>query len=512
MLRKVFVLAAIMIIACVCLADVKLPNVISNNMVLQQQSKVKIWGWAEAGEKIQVRPLWQKSAVKTVADKDGKWLVKIKTGKAGGPFAIAIKANNEIILQNVMVGEVWICSGQSNMQLAVKSCDNAKEEIANSKYPAIRLFTVPNTVAGEPKDNCGGEWKVCSADTVANFSAAGYFFGRYLHKNLNVPIGLIDSSWGGTPAESWTSDEYMKKDSDFEPILKRYAEAEKAYPATIKKYKEETLPNWQKAKEKAEKEGKKAPRWPGKPYGPENPHRPSGLYNSMIAPLLNYEIKGAIWYQGESNASRAYQYRKLFPNMIANWRDDFKESKLPFYFVQIAPFNYQAEYIAVELEEAQLLTLKNVKNTGMVVTNDIASDVYNIHPTNKQDVGKRLALWALAKDYGKKDVVFSGPIYKCMKVKGSKIRVSFDYTCGGLVAKGGELKQFQIAGADKKFVDAKAVIDGKIVVVSCDSISSPVAVRYCWSNKAIGNLFNGGELPASPFRTDEWPGVTINNK
>jgi len=511
MLRKVFIFAMVVIVAFVCVADVKLPNIIGNNMVLQQESEVKIWGWADAGEKIQVRPLWQKWAVKTVADDDGKWMVEIKTGKAGGPFAIAIKANNEIILQNVMLGEVWICSGQSNMQWAVKSCVNAEKEIASSKYPAIRLFTVPNTVAGEPKDNCGGDWQVCNADTVANFSAVGYFFGRSLHEKLDVPVGLIDSSWGGTPAESWTSSEYMKKDADFEPILQKYADAEKAYPEAMKKYREETLPKWEKAKAKAKAEGKGAPRWPGKPFGPGHPHRPSGLYNAMIAPLLNYDIKGAIWYQGESNAGRAYQYRELFPNMIANWRDDFGQSEMPFYFVQIAPFKYGSEYIAAELMESQLLTLKNVENTGMAVTNDIGN-VKDIHPKNKQDVGKRLALWALAKDYGKKDIVYSGPIYKGMRVEGSKVKISFDYACGGLVAKDGDLKQFQIAGEDKKFVDAKATINGETVVVSADVVSKPVAVRYCWSNVAIGNLFNGGELPASPFRTDEWAGVTINNK
>ena len=511
MLRKIFVLAVAVLVACVCAADVKLPNIIGNNMVLQQKSKVKIWGWADAGEKIEVRPLWQKSSVQTVADKDGKWLVKIETPKAGGPFAIAIKANNEIILQNVMVGEVWVCSGQSNMQMSVRVSANAEEEIANAKYPAIRLFGVPNVIAGEPADNCGGEWQVCSADTVGGFSAAGYFFGRELFKNLNVPVGLINSSWGGTPAEAWTSDEYMKKDADFEPILQRYAEAEKVYPEAMKKYKEETLPNWQKAKDKAKAEGQREPDWPGEPFGPNHPHRPGGLYNAMIAPLLNYGIKGAIWYQGESNAGRAYQYRKLFPNMIENWRADFKQSELPFYFVQIAPFNYGDQPTGIELMEAQLLTLKNVKNTGMAVTNDLAPDIYNIHPTNKQDVGKRLGLWALAKDYGKKGIVYSGPIYKEMDVENNKIRLSFDYD-GGLVAKGGELKQFQIAGEDKNFVDAKAVIDGKSVVVSSDAVSKPVAVRYCWSNIAIGNLYNGGDLPASPFRTDDWPGVTINNK
>jgi len=506
-----------MLVACVCVADVKLPNIISNNMVLQQKSKVNIWGWADAGEKIEVKPIWQKTGVTTVADKDGKWIVEIKTPKAGGPLAIAIKGNNEIILQNVMIGEVWLCSGQSNMQMRFKPNQwsggvlNFEEEIAKAKYPAIRMFVVPNVVAGEPQDNCGGEWIVCSPDTVAEFSATAYFFGRYIHEQLNMPVGLINSSWGGTPAESWASGESLKNEPVLGPILSNYAEAEKAYPEAIKKYREETLPNWQKAKDQAIKDGKPEPAWPGEPYGPNHPNKPSGLYNAMIAPLLNYEIKGAIWYQGESNAWRAYQYRTLFPTMIESWRAAFKKSELPFYFVQIAPFNYGEQPIGAELMEAQLLTLKNVKNTGMAVINDLAPDVYNIHPKNKQDVGKRLGLWAMANTYGKKGIIYSGPIYKEMDVEDNKIRLSFDYD-GGLAAKGGELKQFQIAGEDKKFVDAKAVIDGKSVVVSSDVVSKPVAVRYCWSNIAIGNLYNGGDLPASPFRTDDWPGVTINNK
>lgn len=518
MLRKIFIFVVAILVACVCVAEVRLPSIISNNMVLQQKSKVNIWGWADAGEKIEVRPLWQKSSVQTVADKDGKWLVSIRTPKAGGPFAIAIKANNEIILQNVMVGEVWLCSGQSNMQMRFKPDQwqkgvfNFEEEIANAKYPEIRFYTVPNVVAGEPMDKCGGLWQVCSPDTVAECSSAAYFFGREIYKHLGVPIGLFDSSRGGTPVEAWTSTEFLEKDADFEPILQRYSEAERAYPEAIKKYKEETLPNWQKAKEQAEKDGTQTQPWPGEPFGPNHAHRPGGLYNAMIAPLLNYKIKGAIWYQGESNASRAYQYRKLFPNMIANWRADFGIGDFPFYFVQIAPFNYGTEFMGAELMEAQLLTMKNVANTGMVVTNDITPDVYDIHPQNKQDVGKRLGLWALAKAYGKKDIIYSGPIYKEMKVEADKIRISFDYTCKGLIAKDGELKQFQIAGEDMKFVDAKAVIDGETVVVSSDAVSKPAAVRYCWSNTAIGNLFNGGNLPASPFRTDSWPGVTINNK
>ena len=518
MLKRIFVLAIVGLICLNAFADVKLPNIISDDMVLQQQSVAKIWGWAEHGEQVEVNPLWLDGSVKTVADDNGEWKAEIKTPKAGGPFEIAIKGNNEILLKNIMIGEVWLCSGQSNMQMSFKPSPwtkgvlNYEEEIANADYPKMRLFTVPNVSSGEPKDNCGGEWKVCNPETVADFSAVGYFFGREIHEKLGVAVGLINSSWGGSPAEAWTRIDYLEDDSDFKPILDRYAKAEETYPEKLNKYEEETLPEWQKAKAKAEAEGKDVPKKPKKPVGPKVHHRPSGLYNSMIHPLLNLSIKGVIWYQGESNSWRAYQYRKLFPTMIENWREDFGNSDMPFLFVQIAPFHYKTEYIGSELMEAQLLTLKNVENTGMVVTNDLAPNLWDIHPRNKQDVGKRLSLWALAKAYGKDFIAYSGPIYRGVKFEDGKAIVSFDHVYDALTAKGGKLEQFEIAGEDKEFVKADAVIKGKKVVVSSDKVAEPVAVRYCWGNTKVGNLYNSGSLPARPFRTDDWKGVTYNSK
>jgi sialate O-acetylesterase len=340
-----------------------------------------------------------------------------------------------------------------------------------------------------------------------------YFFGRYLHKELNVPVGLIHTSWGGTPAEAWTRREVLEANPDCAPILKRYDDAVAKYPQAMKEY-EQKLAEWKEAAQKAKAESTNPPRRPGEPFGPGHPHSPAGLYNAMIAPLIPYGIAGAIWYQGESNAGRAYQYRTLFPDMIKNWRNDWGVGKFPFLFVQLANFMKTKpepdESAWAELREAQTMTLA-LPNTGMAVIIDIG-DADDIHPKNKQDVGKRLALWALANTYGKK-LVYSGPIYKSMKVDGNSIVLSFDHVGGGLVAKGGEeLEGFAIAGSDKKFVWADARINGDTVIVSSDKVSEPVAVRYAWADNPVCNLYNKEELPASPFRTDEWPGVTAENK
>jgi len=338
-----------------------------------------------------------------------------------------------------------------------------------------------------------------------------YFFGRELHKELNVPVGLIHTSWGGTPAEAWTRREVLEADADFAPILKRYDDAVAKYPQAMEQYKQK-LAEWKQAVEKAKAEGKKPPRRPRAPFGPGNPHAPAGLYNAMIAPLIPYGIQGAIWYQGESNAGRAYQYRTLFPAMIKNWRDDWGRGKFSFLFVQLANFMKTKpepdESAWAELREAQSMTLA-LPNTGMAVIIDIG-DAVDIHPKNKQDVGKRLALWPLAGIYGKK-LVYSGPIYKSMKADGNSIILSFDHAGGGLVAKGdGQLKGFSIAGADRKFVWADAKIEGNTVVVSSEKVSDPVAVRYAWADNPVCNLYNKEGLPATPFRTDDWPGVTVD--
>ncbi|UCD50434.1 MAG: hypothetical protein JSW27_23280 [Phycisphaerales bacterium] len=494
-------------------ADIRLPAIVGDNMMLQAGEEAPLWGWADPGETVYLSVSWHRMERRTTADADGKWTISVKTPPAGGPYEITLKGKNTIAIKNVLVGEVWVCSGQSNMQWSVQNSANSEQEIAAAKYPKIRLFSVARKVADTPQADCDGTWAECSPETVPGFSAVAYFFGRQLHEELKTPIGLIHTSWGGTPAEAWTTSAMMKSDPDFKPILDRYADAVANYPQALVKFKER-LEQWQKASEQAKAEGKRAPGRPYAPLGPGHPHSPSGLYNAMIAPLIPYAIQGAIWYQGESNAGRAYQYRKLFPAMIESWRKTWGQGQFPFLFVQLANFmqtkDEPSDSAWAELREAQTMTL-DLPNTGMAVIIDIG-EADDIHPKNKQDVGKRLALWALAKTYGH-DVVWSGPLYKSMETKDGKIVLRFDHVDGGLVAQGGNpVKGFALSGADKKFVWAEAEIEGDTVLVSSEAVAAPVAVRYAWADNPVCNLYNQAGLPASPFRTDDWPGLTINNK
>jgi sialate O-acetylesterase len=492
-------------------ADVKLPAIIGENMVLQQEMKLPIWGTAKPGERVTVSIGGQH--VSTTADDNGRWMVELEPMKAGGPLEMTITGENRITLHNILIGEVWICSGQSNMQWPVSKAANAETEIAQANYPEIRLFTVKRVVAERPLSDTKGEWSECSPEAVKEFSAVGYFFGRRIHEELGVPVGLIHSSWGGTPAEAWTSRTALESDPEFKPILDRWAKILAEYPQAKQRY-EKQLAQWKLEAEKAKAEGKPAPRKPQSPIGPDHPHRPAGLYNGMIAPLIPYAIRGVIWYQGESNVSRAYQYRKLFPAMIQDWRRSWEQGDFPFLFVQLANYGRRqpqpSESAWAELREAQLMAL-SLPKTAMAVIIDIG-EANNIHPKNKQDVGGRLALAALAVAYGR-DVVYSGPIYDSMSIEGDKIRIRFKHTDGGLVAKGEEgLKGFSIAGEDRKFVWAEARIENDTVVIWNDQVPHPVAVRYAWADNPECNLYNKAGLPASPFRTDDWPGVTVNKR
>jgi sialate O-acetylesterase len=471
--KQIFTFLAISLILCSTLvsAQVKLPSVISDNMVLQQQFEVPIWGWAKPGEKINVKASWDQHEITATAGSDGKWTVKLSTPKATNiPQSITI---NETVLENILIGEGWICSGQSNMWWPMSQNMNADKEIAAANYPEIRLFYVAREFADEPKKDCYGKWTECNPQTAASFSAVAYFFGRELRQQLGIPIGLIHTSWGGTPAEAWTRKEVLQSDPELAIYLKRFEEkVVVAEPGIV----------------------------------PRDQRSPSSLYNAMIAPLIPFGMKGVIWYQGESNRKEAKLYEKLFPAMIKNWRDDWGHGDFPFYFVQIAPYNYETPMVCALLRDAQRKSL-SVPNTGMAVTLDIGNP-NDIHPRNKQDVGKRLALWALASDYGKQDVVYSGPLYKSMKVEKNKIRLFFDHFGKGLMAKGGELSHFEIAGEDRQFFPAKAKIEGKTIVVSSDKLKSPVAVRFAFHNTDEPNLFNKEGLPASSFRTDDWEIVT----
>jgi len=486
-------------------AEVELNALFSDNMVLQQGIEVPVWGKADEGEKVTVKFAGQQV---TARPKNGKWMVKLQKLKPGGPFAMMVSGKNTIVIKNILVGEVWVCSGQSNMAMTVSRCANAEQEIANSRNPNIRLFTVSRVVSDKPLDNVTGKWVECGPNTVGSFSGVGYFFGRELQKAIKRPVGLIHSSWGGTPAEAWTRREVLAEKPELKPILDAYEKALERLPQATKKY-EEAMAKWKEAFKKAKQEGKRPPRRPYPPMGPNNPRSPGGLYNGMIAPLIPYAIAGAIWYQGEANASRAYQYRVLFPTMITNWRRDWGQGDFPFLFVQLAAYKKISpepqESGWAELREAQTMTL-SLPNTGMALAIDVGEQ-FDIHPKRKQEVGARLALAARAIAYGEK-IVYSGPMYDSAKVEGNKVVIGFKHVGGGLVAKDGELKGFAIAGPDKKFVWADAKIVGEKVVVSSPQVSKPVAVRYAWADYPVCNLYNKEGLPAVPFRTDNFPMVT----
>ncbi len=653
--------------------SIVMPAIFSDNMVLQQNTQAPLWGKAEPGETVYVNCSWGESAEATV-DNDGIWQAKVKTPEAGGPYEVKIQIGDSTIeYNNVMSGEVWLCSGQSNMEMPMEgwppyaAVQNSAEEIKEANYPEIRIFTVARAVSDKPEFNCLGSWSECNPKTVASFSATAYFFGRDLYKKLNVPIGLIVSSWGGTKIQPWISRKYLSELNEYKPVL---AKIDSSGPIIMKMnnwiekhpsinvsdkgpmerwkgldfddsicskinfndsgWRTMKLPTLWESTEVGEFDGivwfrKKInipQKWinenltlnlgpiddmdrsyvngalvggteePGyysiprvynvpakivtdtvvtiavrvldnggggglwgdrskmeihpqndttdaialsgdwkylpvaelvdnkfylyKVQGEEfysrpkseisiGPNTPTMLYNGMIAPLLPYSIKGATWYQGESNANEPADYNNykiLFPLMIKNWRADWEEGNFPFYYVQIAPFDYGNTSKSYMIREAQLLTL-SVPNTGMAVTLDIGN-VDNIHPADKQDVGKRLALWALTKTYDE-DVKYSGPLYKAMKTEDDKIVISFDYADDGLVLKpiNGN-NNFLIAGADSNFVKADVKIDGNKLIVYNNEIKNPVAVRYAWSNTAEATLFNKEGLPASTFKTDHW--------
>ncbi len=491
--RLILLLFFSLVLTSIASADVRLPSLISDNMVLQQKANVPIWGWADEDEVVTVRIQNRTVTTKAVG---GKWMVRLKPLKAGGPFVLSIEGKNRIELKNVLVGEVWVCGGQSNMQWQLRQTDGAEAEIARANYPGIRLITVPRLEVDKPVDDFKAEWKETTPETVATFSAVGYYFGRDLHKALDVPIGLINNAVGGSPAESWMQSSALSSDSEYRQFLEVYPQRMAQYQQAMEKYRAEA--------ERAKAENRPAPRAPGRPW------MPAGLYNGMLAPLVPYAIKGAIWYQGESNAGRAWQYRRLFPDMIRNWRTVMGQGDFPFLFVQLAAFGPNSDKLGesdwAELREAQTMTLEASTKTGMALAIDHGT-YDDIHPRAKQPVGARLALSALAVAYGRK-IVHSGPMYSAMKIDGEKISLSFNSTGSGLEARGGELKGFLISGEDRKWRAAQARIEGNRVVVWSSEVARPVAVRYAWAKYPECNLYNKEGLPAVPFRTDDWPGVT----
>ncbi len=460
------------------LADVRLPQIFGDGMVLQRNQPIAVWGWADPGERVEVK--LNNQSQETTAGADGAWKLQLSPEAAGGPFQLVVAGKNTLTLSDVLIGEVWICSGQSNMEWSVTNSNNAAQEIATANYPQIRHVKIPRTTAAKPLADIGEplEWQAATPQHVGDFTAVGYFYARALHNELNVPIGLINTSWGGTMVETWVSKEALAKDKSLKKAIRVF---EQIPVDTIRKN--------------------------------GNPNRyPTLLFNAMINPLIPYTVKGAIWYQGESNAGRAYEYRKSFPMMIKDWRKRWGLGDFPFYFVQLASFKAAGGTSAsgstwAELREAQHQTL-SLPHTGQAVTIDIG-ETDDIHPRNKQDVGKRLAAIALHDSYGQ-DVVYSGPVYKNVKIKGPDATIHFNHVHSGLTTNGsGSVIGFEIAGADKQFYPAEARIEGQTVVVSSPSVSKPKAVRYAWADDpGKSNLFNADGFPAAPFRTDQWTPAT----
>jgi sialate O-acetylesterase len=496
-------------------ADVSLPAIFSDHMVLQRDQKDKVWGWAEPGEEVSVAIHGQLQSTK--AGEDGSWSVLLDPLPAGGPHTLTISGKNNIKFQDVLVGEVWICSGQSNMQWPLSLAVDADLEIQAARFPKIRLITVPNRGLQEPQKTFDGKWEVCSPATVADFSAVGYFFGRQLYQTLGVPIGLIDNSWGGSACEAWVRRDLLEKDTEnYGPLMERWKKIEADYPKAKADF-EAKYAEWKADAEKAKADNKPIPRPPANPDGLMFGNaRPANIYNGALKPTIGYGIRGVIWYQGETNADRAYQYRSLFPLMIQSWRDEWNQGDFPFYWVQLADYLAEkpepGESAWAELREAQTMTLKLPK-TGQAVIIDLG-EAKDIHPRDKQNVAKRLARWALARDYGVQ-IPCQSPRYKSMEKNGNKIVVTLDE-----VGSGGlkpfdvqEIKGFAIAGADRKFVWAEARLVGPDrVEVTSAAVADPVAVRYAWADNPVCNLYSAEGLPVTPFRTDDWPGETVNNK
>jgi sialate O-acetylesterase len=635
------------------LAAPRLPHLFSNHMVLQRDKEIAIWGWADPGEKISISLSFQTR--ETTAGIDGQWKVVLSAMPASGPFTLSVTGQKTIALKDVMLGEVWVASGQSNMTYALSGATGSAEEIPEAIYPEIRFFTVPRKVALTPQeDTLPASWEICSPDTAKNFSAVSYFFARDLYKALGVPIGIVLSSWPGSLGEEWTDDKSLQREPELRPILERW----EASPADVKSFAAEparlslefddfelvpaaggakpllfakfddgtgstatggdwiydwddapgtsfelvtpgrggtgfaarvagafdemsssrlqanfkrdksatdvrayagirfsvrghglfqlqtvqpTISDWDNYSSEtfpATEEWKQITVWFKDlrqagwgvatpltlnaltgfllnitPAIGDPPRPPGGLYEGMIVPLQMYRIRGALWYQGEGNTWRAHQYRTLLPALIKGWRSGWGEGDFPFLIVQLPNHGSSPEFgdsIWAELREAQLLTAKTVPNTGLAVTIDLG-DPGNLHPPRKAEIGERLALWGLGTTYGKK-IVHSGPLYESSRIEGNRIRIQFQQTGSGLKARDGELKGFAIAGSDRKFHRASARIEGGSILVSSPEVSTPIAVRYGWAASPVCNLYNQEGLPASPFRTDHWPGASAGEQ
>jgi len=492
-------------------AEVTLAPVFSDHAVLQRGKPLPIWGTAGPGDAVAVT--FRGQTVRTVAGKDGRWQVRLKPLAASSdPADIIVDGRTSVTVRDVVVGDVWLCSGQSNMEFTVDDggdtyrVDHANEEVAAADFPMIRQLKVERTVATAPAQTVKtGGWQPASPATVGQFTAVGYFFARDLHLALGVPIGIIDSPWGGTPIESWMSDAARSSTSIGAELDARWKEQVKEWPPERVAQYPAQMAAWQKAQDDAKKNHTKSTLpWPQMPASNDSPALPGGLFNAMIAPLQPGAIRGILWYQGEANAGRPGEYAELFATMIRSWRDGFGQGDLPFYFVQLANFGDENERVSrdwARLREAQAKVL-DLPDTGMAVTIDIG-DAHNIHPRNKQEVGRRLALIAKAKVYGLAPEV-SGPVFASATLEGKALRVHFTSSGTELVARGGPVRSLEVAGEDKVFYPADGAIETDSLLASSPDVKQPVAVRYAWTNAPDANLYGDTGLPAVPFRSDNW--------
>ena len=444
-------------------AEVRLPSIIGSHMVLHQNSDVRLWGWCSPAEKITIKTTWDTVSYRLTGESSAKWSLKIKTPSAGGPFKIII--NGTTVIEDVMIGEVWLCSGQSNMERGLGP-KQLLEEASDANNKNIRLFYVTKSASEFPQENCDGSWKVCSPDEIKHFSAVGYYYGKNLQKVLNVPVGLINSNWGGTAAEVWTPKPLIDNDPQLKAASQKLA-ASSSWPV---------LPGY--------------------------------IFNAMIYPVTNFEISGVIWYQGENNVWTCSTYQQLLTTLIGSWRMAWGK-EFPFYYVQIAPYSrYGKNNFCALLREAQTNCL-SISKTGMIVISDLVDDVTNVHPTDKINVGLRLANLALSDHYGKTGLIYKFPRYKAMKIEKDKIRIEFENAGIGLMCKDKNISEFYIAGEDRQFLPAIARIEGNSVVAWNKTIKSPVALRFGFTNTAIPNLFSKEGLPVNLFRTDNWDVETV---
>ena len=460
--RKSLLVFSFIIFSMAAYSTIRLPSVVSSHMVLQQQSQSRIWGWADPAEKIYITTSWNNKTDSVTASRDAHWEILLPTPAAGGPYTITLKGWNTIVLEDILIGEVWVCSGQSNMEWSsYNNLTQMNEELPNSANSNIRLFHIPKTTSALPQDDCAGEWKVCSPEALKGFSAVGYFFGKNLQQHLNVPVGLINASWGGTPAEVWTPSEVVNG----QPLLREAAA-----------------------------KASQTPWWP---------YLPGYAYNAMIYPVTGLNIAGAIWYQGESNTGTAATYSRLMKDMVTSWRKAWQKD-FPFYYVQIAPYTYEYKNVSALLREQQA-KVQELPNTGMVVITDLVDNIKDIHPQNKKDVSLRLANMALAAHYQKQAAPWQFPQYREMKIEKDKAMIYFENAPNGFMIKGGgKASEFFIAGGDRRFYPAEVKLEKDKLIITSKQVKSPVAIRFGFSNTAMPNLFSKEGLPVAPFRTDDW--------